>query len=89
MDVLAKSEPDGYSLGLGGIAAHAIAPTLYAKLPFNARPDFTFVTTIPVAVQSARGQSRRAGQVGTGADRALPEETRLAPIIKASGARVD
>src|ERR1700754_4899853 len=46
MDALAKSEPDGYSLGLGGIAAHAIAPTLYAKLPFNARTDFTFVTTI-------------------------------------------
>jgi len=26
MDVLAKSDPDGYSLGLGGIAVHAIAP---------------------------------------------------------------
>ena len=36
MDALAKSEPDGYTLGLGGIASHAIAPTLYAKLPFNA-----------------------------------------------------
>jgi tripartite-type tricarboxylate transporter receptor subunit TctC len=46
MDALAKSDPDGYSLGLGGIAAHAIAPTLYAKLPFNPRTDFTFVTTI-------------------------------------------
>ena len=38
--------PDGYSLGLGGIASHAIAPTLYAKLPFNPRTDFTFVSTI-------------------------------------------
>src|SRR5471030_420653 len=46
MDALAKSEPDGYSLGLGGIAAHAIAPTLYGKLPFNPRTDFTFVSTI-------------------------------------------
>ncbi len=46
MDALAKSEPDGYSLGLGGIAVHAIAPTLYAKLPFNPRADFTFVSTI-------------------------------------------
>ena len=46
VDVLAKSEPDGYTLGLGGIAAHAIAPTLYAKLPFNPRTDFTFVSTI-------------------------------------------
>ena len=41
-----KSDPDGYTLGLGGIAAHAISPTLYAKLPFNPRTDFTFVSTI-------------------------------------------
>ncbi len=46
MDVLAKSDPDGYTLGLGGVASHAIAPTLYAKLPFNARADFTFVSTM-------------------------------------------
>jgi tripartite-type tricarboxylate transporter receptor subunit TctC len=46
MDALAKSDPDGYSLGLGGIAAHAIAPTLYAKLPFNAHSDFTFVSAM-------------------------------------------
>src|SRR5882757_8369089 len=44
MDALSKSEPDGYSLGLGGIAAQAIAPTLYAKLPFNAYSDFTYVS---------------------------------------------
>ncbi|MBX9943833.1 MAG: tripartite tricarboxylate transporter substrate binding protein [Reyranella sp.] len=46
MDVLAKSDPDGYTLGLGGIATHAISPTLYAKLPFDARNDFTFITTM-------------------------------------------
>lgn len=46
MDALAKSEPDGYSLGLGGIASHAIAPTLYAKMPFKVPDDFTFVSTI-------------------------------------------
>src|SRR5579883_1262330 len=46
MEVLSKSDPDGYTLGLGGIAAHAISPSLYAKLPFNARTDFTFISTI-------------------------------------------
>ena len=46
MDALAQSTPDGYTLGLGGIASHAIAPTLYAKLPFNVQTDFTFVSTI-------------------------------------------
>ena len=46
MDALAQSAPDGYTLGLGGISSHAISPSLYAKLPFNAKTDFTFVTTI-------------------------------------------
>ena len=46
MDALAQSAPDGYTLGLGGIASHAISPTLYAKLPFNAKTDFTFISTM-------------------------------------------
>jgi tripartite-type tricarboxylate transporter receptor subunit TctC len=46
MDALAQSPADGYTLGLGGIASHAIAPTLYAKLPFKVPDDFTFVSTI-------------------------------------------
>jgi tripartite-type tricarboxylate transporter receptor subunit TctC len=44
VDVVAKSAPDGYTMGLGGIASHAIAPTLYASLPFDPVKDFTFVT---------------------------------------------
>ena len=43
-DVIAKSAPDGYTVGLGGIASHAIAPTLYASLPFDPRKDFTLVS---------------------------------------------
>lgn len=44
MDVVAKGSPDGYLLGLGAISTHAISPTLYAKMPFDARNDFTFVS---------------------------------------------
>ena len=45
VDMVAKSEPDGYTLGLGGIASHAISPTLKAgKLPFDAARDFTYVS---------------------------------------------
>lgn len=40
-DALAKSAPDGYTLGLLTIASHAISPTLYSKLPFDAEKDFT------------------------------------------------
>jgi tripartite-type tricarboxylate transporter receptor subunit TctC len=44
---VARSEPDGYMLGLGGIASHAIAPTLKAgKMRFDAEKDFTFITNI-------------------------------------------
>ena len=44
VDAIAKSRPDGYTIGLGSIAPHAIAPTLYANLPFNASKDFSFIT---------------------------------------------
>jgi tripartite-type tricarboxylate transporter receptor subunit TctC len=42
-DAVAKAAPDGYTVGLGGIASHAIAPTLYASLPFDHVRDFTLV----------------------------------------------
>jgi tripartite-type tricarboxylate transporter receptor subunit TctC len=43
-DAIAKARPDGHTIGLGSIAPHAIAPTLYARLPFDAAKDFTFVS---------------------------------------------
>ncbi|MFO1195562.1 MAG: tripartite tricarboxylate transporter substrate-binding protein [Burkholderiaceae bacterium] len=43
----ARAQPDGYTLGLGGVASHGISPTLKAgKLPFDAGRDFTFVSTL-------------------------------------------
>ena len=44
--VIAQSPPDGYTIGLGGIASHAISPTLYARMPFDAQKDFTFVSAM-------------------------------------------
>lgn len=43
-DGIAKSRPDGTTVGLGGIASHAISPTLKPSLPFDPARDFTFVT---------------------------------------------
>ena len=45
-DAIAHSAPDGYTIGLLSVASHAIATTLYAKLPFNAEKDFTPVTML-------------------------------------------
>jgi tripartite-type tricarboxylate transporter receptor subunit TctC len=44
VDAIAKSTPDGYTIGLGGIASHAIAPTLYSSLSFDPEKDFTFIS---------------------------------------------
>ena len=45
-EAIARSAPDGYTIGLYTIAAHAIAPTLYTKLPFDAAKDFTGVAML-------------------------------------------
>jgi len=44
VDAIAKSAPDGYTIGMGGIASHAIAPTLYSSLNFDPEKDFTFIS---------------------------------------------
>ena len=48
-DAIAKSAPDGYTLGLGVISSLAIAPSLYPKLPFNVKTDFTPITMLGIA----------------------------------------
>jgi tripartite-type tricarboxylate transporter receptor subunit TctC len=45
-DHLAKSAPDGYTILMGAVATHAINPTLYPKIPYDAVRDFTPVTQI-------------------------------------------
>lgn len=39
-DAVAKAEPDGYTLVMGTVGTHAINPTLYAKMPYDALKDF-------------------------------------------------
>jgi tripartite-type tricarboxylate transporter receptor subunit TctC len=49
-DAVAKSKPDGYTLLLGTVTTHAVAQTLYPKLPYNVQRDFVPITelvTIP------------------------------------------
>ena len=44
VDLVAKSAPDGTTLGIAAVATHAINPWLYRKMPFNAATDFAPVT---------------------------------------------
>ena len=45
---LARSAPDGYTLGIGG-TSDPLLPLLYDKLPFNPKTDLVFVTTLATA----------------------------------------
>jgi tripartite-type tricarboxylate transporter receptor subunit TctC len=45
-DHAAKSPPDGYTLLLGTVTTHGVAPTLYPKLPFDAIRDFAAVVEL-------------------------------------------
>ena len=45
-DLVAKAAPDGYTLLMGAVATHAINPTLYASIPYDAQKDFIPVTQI-------------------------------------------
>ncbi len=45
-EAIKNSTADGYTIGLMSVSSHAIATSLYAKLPFNADKDFTPVTML-------------------------------------------
>ena len=46
MDLVAKSAPDGLTIGMGAVATHAINPWLYSKLPYDPIRDFTPITLV-------------------------------------------
>jgi tripartite-type tricarboxylate transporter receptor subunit TctC len=46
MDLVAKSKPDGYTIGLGQTSNLAVNPTLYTKLPYDPVKDFAPVGTV-------------------------------------------
>lgn len=41
---IAMAEPDGYTIGLASTGSHAINPSIYRKMPFDALSDFTPLT---------------------------------------------
>jgi tripartite-type tricarboxylate transporter receptor subunit TctC len=45
-DAVAKADPDGYTLVMGTVGTHAINPSLYAKMPYDALTDFAPVAYV-------------------------------------------
>jgi len=46
MQMLAKSPPDGYTIGYGPVSSVAVVPNLYPKLPYDSAKDFQAVTQL-------------------------------------------
>jgi tripartite-type tricarboxylate transporter receptor subunit TctC len=47
-DFVAKSPPDGYTILLGALSTHAVNPSLYKSMPYDAAKDFAPITLIAV-----------------------------------------
>jgi len=45
-DLVAKSAPDGYTIGMGAIATHAINPSLMASVPYDPLADFVHLALV-------------------------------------------
>jgi tripartite-type tricarboxylate transporter receptor subunit TctC len=46
MEVVAKAPPDGYTLGITGVSQLTMHPSMYEKLPYDTRRDFTPISMV-------------------------------------------
>ena len=46
MDAVAKSAPDGHTIGFGAISTNALNPHIYKSMPFDPRKDFTAISLL-------------------------------------------
>jgi len=47
-DMVAKSPPDGYTILLGALSTHAVNPSLYKTMPYDAAKDFAPITLVAI-----------------------------------------
>ena len=47
-DLVAKAAPDGYTVVMGALSTHAVNPSLYAKMPYDAMKDFAPITLVAI-----------------------------------------
>jgi tripartite-type tricarboxylate transporter receptor subunit TctC len=48
MDFVAKSPADGYTVGMGALSTHAVNPSLYARMPYDAVKDFAPISLVAI-----------------------------------------
>ena len=47
-DFVAKSPADGYTVVMGALSTHAVNPSLYPRMPYDARKDFAPITLVAI-----------------------------------------
>ena len=47
-DIVAKSPPDGYTILMGALSTHAVNPSLYSKMPYDAVKDFAPISLVAI-----------------------------------------
>jgi len=47
-DLVAKSPPDGYTILMGALSTHAVNPSLYGTMPYDAVKDFAPISLVAV-----------------------------------------
>ena len=47
-DLVAKAAPDGYTVVMGALSTHAVNPSLYPKMPYDAAKDFAPIALVAV-----------------------------------------
>ena len=47
-DLVAKAAPDGYTVVMGALSTHAVNPSLYPKMPYDAAKDFAPISLVAV-----------------------------------------
>ena len=48
-DIVAKSPPDGYTIGIGSVGTHAVNVSLFSKLPYDPVADFAPIALVAEA----------------------------------------
>jgi tripartite-type tricarboxylate transporter receptor subunit TctC len=65
-DITAKSTPDGYTIVMGAVATHAINPSLFSRMPYDAVKDFAPVTLVATVPNVLVMNSTIASKLGIG-----------------------
>ncbi len=79
-DFVAKSPPDGYTILLGALSTHAVNPSLYKSMPYDAAKDFAPITLDRDHAQRPRRQRVAAGEQREGIHRLREGQSRQACI---------